>query len=435
MKKRYLVLALIAMLWCMSIVSASENVSSSDDLIVEDNQHLPVGDDLPAADAVNGSSSEGNDLNTSGEAIDENNASVNESDVIQNSSNNNISQSNPSGKDSAQNTNNNPAEKQKPHSVVTKNVASYYGTVVKYNVKVLDKNKKAVKNQKVVVTIGKKSVTKYTSDSGVATFTLNCAAGSYVVKYAVGTIKGSNTYKVKNKVTMTILKWGLKGDVSKAKLIKNNMPNNQWVKKAVAATKKGLPLLKFVGGKGKVVFMTAGVHGNEISSQVAAMKMIKYLSDNPIKGTVYIIPFVNVKAISKKVRFTDKDFNRVAAKSGTISNKIVKLVVKYKCDAYGDFHTTKPGGAPGQNIVMGSKSPASKSAALTKYIAKNCKVNKRIYSYAGQQYPGALADNVNKKGIAAVICEVVLPHNTVTKKSVNISLNMMKSLLKYNSVI
>jgi predicted deacylase len=111
------------------------------------------------------------------------------------------------------------------------------------------------------------------------------------------------------------------------------------------------------------------------------------------------------------------------------------LVKKYKCDAYGDFHTTKPGGAPGKNIVMGSKSPATQSQKLTKYIAKNAKVNKRIYKYAGQQYPGGISDNVNRIGIPAVICEVMLPHNTVTTKTVKTSYNMMKYLFKYYSVI
>ena len=80
---------------------------------------------------------------------------------------------------------------------------------------------------------------------------------------------------------------------------------------------------------------------------------------------------------------------------------------------------------------MGSKTPAKKCASLTKYIAKNAKVNKRIYKYAGEQYPGALADNVNK-GITSVICEVVLPHNTLTTKSAKTSDNMMQCLLKVN---
>lgn len=328
-----------------------------------------------------------------------------------------------------------PAAVAKAKKVVTSDIKVVYGNKAKYTVKVLDKSGKPIANKPVTITIGKKTLTKNTAANGIATFTLSYSAGNYKIKYSVDKLSGTNSFVVKNKITLTVLKWGLKGDVSKIKLIKKNMPNNAVVKKAVEVTKKGLPLLMFKGGPGKVVFMTAGVHGNELSSQVAAMKMIAYLSKTPIKGTVYIIPFVNVKAISKKVRYTDKDFNRIASKSGTIPNKIVKLVVKYKCDAYGDFHTTKPGGVPGKNIVMGSKGPAKKSADLTNYIAKYAKVNKKIYKYAGEVYPGAISDNVNKYGIPAVICEVVLPHNTVTTKSVTKSYTMMKYFLKFSSII
>ncbi len=428
MKKIYLMLALILLMFSLSIVSASEDVSVSNDTLCMSND-LSVLDksvDNNAIDDSNKLMVEKDDSMGVTSQADKLTASKNTTgDVASNASVNNTNK-----------TNETPVvKKNKPAKVVTKDISSNYGTIVKYNVKVLDKNSKPIEGQKVNVTLGKASVVKYTDAKGIATFTCMCGAGSYVLKYKVGTLTGSNNYVVKNSVKLEILKWGLKGDVSKNSLIKKNMPNNAWVKKAVEATKKGIPLLTIKGGSGKVVFMTAGVHGNEISSQVAAMNMIKYLTTHPIKGTVYFMPFVNVKAISKKVRYTDKDFNRIAHKSGTIPNKIVKLVVQYKCDAYGDFHTTKPGGVPGKNIVMGSKTPATQSAKLTKYIAKNCKVNQKIYKYAGEQYPGGINDNVNKKGIPAVICEVMLPHNTVTTKTVKTSYNMMKYLLKYYAIL
>lgn len=426
MKKRYLVLALIVLICGMSIVSASENISApADTLGIDEGNALSdnVGDVSDNLDEVTNSSdsSIGNEVNSS---VENNDSAVNNTDnnVVEN----NTPTSNPPAK---------PVAVAKAKKVVTSDIKVVYGNQAKYTVKVLDKSGKPIANKPVTITIGKKTLTKNTASNGVATFSLKYSAGNYVIKYAVDKLSGSNTFTVKNKITLTVLKWGIKGDVSKIKLIKNNMPNNAVVKKAVEVTKKGLPLLMFKGGPGKVVFMTAGVHGNELSSQVAAMKMIAHLSKTPIKGTIYIIPFVNVKAISKKVRYTDKDFNRIASQSGTIPNKIVKLVVKYKCDAYGDFHTTKPGGVPGKNIVMGSKGPATKSADLTNYIAKNAKVNKKIYKYAGEVYPGAISDNVNKYGIPAVICEVVLPHNTVTTKSVTLSYNMMKYFLKFSSVI
>jgi hypothetical protein len=400
MKKMYLILLILAVVISISAVSANENVTICDDALkMDDASEIPTieqSDNLLQSSVVNSSNDDSLKANS---------------------------------EESSQKT------PQVPSKATASNIKSTYGTPVKYALKLVDKSGKSIVGKQVTFKVGKKVYYASTDSDGVATLSLNYAAGKYTITYSVGDLTGKNTYTVKNKVTMTILKWGNKGDVSKIRLIKKNMPKNAWVKKAVAATKKGNPLLKFVGGKGKVIFMTAGVHGNELSSQVAAMKMIKYLTNNPIKGTVYIIPFVNIKAISHKVRHTGTDYNRVTHKSGTISNKIVKLVVKYKCDAYGDFHTTQPGGAPGKNIVMGSKTPAKKCAAMTKYIAKHAKVNKRIYKYAGEQYPGALADNVNKKGISGVICEVVLPHNTVTAKSVKTSFNMMKYLLKFNSVI
>lgn len=401
MKRIYLVLLLAAVLLSISAVSATDDMSVSNDTLEIDNV-----DEMPL----------------------QNQTDVNQDDESQ------------SGDSSAtetptDNVANDTKKVQVPSKATSKNVKSTYGTPAKFTVKLTDQDGDAIADKQVTFKVNDKVYKIKTNSNGIATLKLNYKAGKYTITYSVAGFKGENTYTVNNKITLTILKWGNKGDVSKVKLIRKNMPKNKWVKEAVAATKKGNPLLKFQGGKGKTVFITAGVHGNELSSQVAAMKMIDYLSKHPIRGTVYVIPFVNIKAITHKVRHTGTDYNRVAHKSGTISNKIVKLVSKYDCDAYGDFHTTQPGGVPGKDIVMGSKSPAKKCKAMTNYIAKHANVHKKIYKYAGEQYPGALADNVNKKGIRAVICEVMLPHNTVTAKTVKTSYSMMKALLKYNSVI
>ncbi len=313
-----------------------------------------------------------------------------------------------------------------------KDISSTYGTKVKYTLRVLDNAGNPMNGTKVTFKINKNSWVKTTNNNGYATLYLNRNSGKYTIKYSTNGLSGKNKYTVKNYIALKILKWGLTGDVTKAPLIKKNMPNNVWVKKAVAATKKGLPLLTIKGGKGKVVFMTAGVHGNELNSQVAAMKMIKYLTTHSIKGTVYFVPFVNVKAISQKVRLTEYDFNRVAHVSGTVSNKLVNLVLKYKCDAYGDFHTTVSPGVPGINVVLGYTSP-SKCVPLTKYISKNANVN-RIFYYPGEKYTWSLADWVNSRGTPAVICEVISPVNEVSAGATSLSYKEMTAFLKYNKI-
>lgn len=329
----------------------------------------------------------------------------------------------------------NKVKKQIPSKAKTKDIKSTYGKNVKYKLKLLDKEGKIISGKKVKFKIGKKTYKIKTNSKGIAALKLNYPAGKYTISYNVGDVSGRNTYTVKNKISLTVLKWGNKGDISKNKLIRNNMPKNIWVKKAVHATKKGIPLIKIRGGNGKKVFITAGVHGNEISSQIAVIKLIVRLTKIPVKGSVYIIPFVNIKAISHNVRYTDNDYNRIAHKSGTIPNNIVKLVKRYNCDAYGDFHCTQPGGKPGKNVAMGTYSPTVKSATIAKYIAKKSKVTYLIYEKAGEEYPGALEDVVSLNHIPAVTCEVIVPHGKITKKSVAKSLSMMKTLLKFNKII
>ena len=208
------------------------------------------------------------------------------------------------------------------------------------------------------------------------------------------------------------------------------------VNKIIKAAKSGTPVIKFKGGNGKVVFITAGVHGNEISSQVAAMQLIKYLENHPIKGTVYIMPFMNPKGTAANVRdYHGIHLNKRANVKGSISYKTVSLITKFKCSAYGDFHCTRPGGSPGKDAVMGTYKPTAKSATLAKYIAKKSNVKYIIYKKAGVEYPGALEDVVSSKGIPAVTCEVKTPHGTIAKGSVSKSLSMMKSFLKFSSLM
>lgn len=314
-----------------------------------------------------------------------------------------------------------------------KDITTNYGNKAQYKVKLVKNSGEPMAGIKVTFKLASKVYIRWTDSRGCAILNLNSKAGKYSLRYSAGGFSGKNVYTVKNRVSLKILHWGLKGDVRKAPLIKKCIPNNPWVKKAVAATKKGIPLLTIKGGNGKVVFLTAGVHGNELNSQVAAMKMIRYLTTHPIRGTVHIIPFVNVKAISQKVRLTDYDFNRVAHIQGTVSNKITKLISKCKCDAYGDFHTTVSPGVPGINVVLGYTSP-SKCIPLTKYIAKHSNVHK-IFYYPGQKYTWSLADWVNHKGTPAVICEVISPVNKVSAKATGLSYREMTSFLNYNRIL
>ena len=318
----------------------------------------------------------------------------------------------------------------------TKNISSTYGKNVKFSVKVLNNEGKAINHTLVTFKVSGKTYNRYTNSSGIAYIYLNLNAGKYTIYYSAQNISGKNTYTVKNYYKIVLYKWKSGANVLKNKRIKANVPNSAIVRKIIRLARYGTPVIKFKGGNGKSVFITAGCHGNEIPPQVAAMKLIQYLETHSIKGTVYVMPFMNPKGTAANVRdYKGIHLNKLAHKKGTISYKTVQLIKRFRCDAYGDFHSTRPGGKPGKNLVFGSYKPTKKSAVLAKYIAKNANVKYKIYKRAGLEYPGALEDEVNLKRIPAVTCEVLSPHGKIRKGAVSKSLLMMKTLLKYNKIL
>lgn len=317
-----------------------------------------------------------------------------------------------------------------------KDVTSKYGVKTTFSVKLLNKNGKMLKDKSVTFKINGKQYVVNSNSKGIASVSFKLNAGKYKINYFADGIAGKNTLNIENAYKVKIYKWKSGADITKNKKIKKNIPKSVLVKRVVKAAKKGTPVIKFKGGSGKVVFITAGVHGNELSSQVAAMKLIKYLESHPIRGTVYIMPFMNPKATAKNVRdYNGVHLNKLANKKGIISYKTVKLITKFKCKAYGDFHCTKPGGKPGKNVAMGTYKPTVQSAKMAKFISKNSKVKCLIYNLAGDEYPGALEDTISLKGIPAVTCEVMTPHGKIARGTPAKSLSMMRSFLKFNSLI
>jgi uncharacterized protein len=243
--------------------------------------------------------------------------------------------------------------------------------------------------------------------------------------------------QVSSAATITTEKWGTGGDVTKNSVIKKNLPKSTITTKIVNAAKKGTPIVKFGNGKGSKTLIVAGVHGSELSSQVAAVKLINYLDKKKnIKGTIYVIPFVAPKATSKNQRFFNgKNLNSIANKKGSVTNKIVLFAKANNITTVGDFHCTQPGGNPGKNIIMGTKVPTSKSAKMAIGISKLTKHPYRNYYMAGKDYPGALEDVLNLNGIPSVTCEVKTPHGKIASKSVSNSYKQMYYFLRYNKFI
>jgi len=226
-----------------------------------------------------------------------------------------------------------------------------------------------------------------------------------------------------------------KGEIEKNIHLMEYASRSEIMNDLVRIARSGTPLLKLGHGFPKVM-VTAGIHGNELAPQIAAIRIIEYLSNVKLSGTVYIIPFAVPHAtMENSRRFKGIDMNRTASKGGFISNSILHAIKTLDISAVADFHSTKPGSNPGVESVFCSRSPCYKSYLMAKHITNVTSSKIICHKEAGALYNGALEDECNLEGIPAITCEVVSKNGLVTDKSPERSYLQMQSYLEYFDII
>ncbi len=74
----------------------------------------------------------------------------------------------------------------------------------------------------------------------------------------------------------------------------------------------GTPIFK-LGSGGVNILMISGIHGNELPSQLASLRLLNELINTKLENTVYIIPFAAPKATMNNERtFKFKRFKQVS---------------------------------------------------------------------------------------------------------------------------
>lgn len=226
-----------------------------------------------------------------------------------------------------------------------------------------------------------------------------------------------------------------KGEIEKNAILMNYIYKNNITNDLIHAGKLGTPLLKIGHGTPKIMII-AGIHGNELPPQIAAIRLIDDLLDKEINGSLYIIPFAVPHATMKNSRrFKGIDMNRAASKGGFISNNIINTIKNLKINAVGDFHSTKLGSNPGIQSVFCSKKPCYDSYLIAKHVTENTSSKMIVHDEAGRVYNGALEDECNLEGIPAVTCEVVSRNGLVDPQSPEKSYIQMKYYLDYFNII
>jgi uncharacterized protein len=225
------------------------------------------------------------------------------------------------------------------------------------------------------------------------------------------------------------------GDIRKNQVIMENVPKGHLTEKIIENALKGTPMIQIGDGNPKLM-LNAGIHGNELPPQTAALELADNLALQDIRGTVFIIPFAVPQAtINGSRRFEGFDMNRTASKEGYLSSKIVKMATNLKINSFADFHSTKPHSNPGVESIFCSKKPCPQSYKIAEHIKKATSSRIICHNVAGTYYSGALEDECNLSGIPAVTCEVVSQDNKLDPGSQERSYLQMETYLEYFDVI
>ena len=243
----------------------------------------------------------------------------------------------------------------------------------------------------------------------------------------------------KNNLELEIISKESGGFISANRNIFNNINLSYNSKFILNQAIKGTPMIK-IGDNGSQIMLVAGVHGNELAPQIAALNLIEELSNldlnGSLNGTVYIIPFASPRSTMDNSRYFDGiDLNRSSHLPHTITNLILKKAKKLEVSAIGDFHSSAPNSNPGKEGVFCTKVPCSKSYFIAEYISKKVGSEKILYPSAGIPFKGALEDEANLIQIPAVTCEVLSAIGYSNEKICKRSYLQMKAFLEYFGII
>ncbi|WP_455645767.1 hypothetical protein [Methanosphaera sp.] len=236
------------------------------------------------------------------------------------------------------------------------------------------------------------------------------------------------------------------GPETKANIFNNSVLNDYFIDEGIhennvlmnyiSETSKGS--IVYVTGSGMLnLMLVAGVHGDELSPQLAITRFMGEIIENKwdLNCRLYMVPFLIPQATMENSRyFNFMDMNRYAGKSG-ITRKIVDFAKENNVSALCDCHSTDPNKKPGFTSVFCSIQPMVESTLIARYICRNTKSRIIPINTAGSVIEGSVEDESNLRGIASVTCECVSPVCEISRASVDESYEQLISFLKYFNAI
>ena len=197
-----------------------------------------------------------------------------------------------------------------------------------------------------------------------------------------------------------------------------------------------IPIVKIGRGKPKVLIMS-GLHGDEATGLVIIQELLQRLESEKIKGSLTIIPTVNIlgrAANSREETLGGKDLNRIIGKTerGTLTAKLIERLLT-ACRAHDlviDIHTMMTY-SPIVAIFMNSGSAGVKTKSRRAIARFQPNVIWRLSPQKKEEieYSGSLGPNLALSGVANFAIEAPKPE-TLTSEQLSQTVEGLLRILK-----
>ncbi len=222
--------------------------------------------------------------------------------------------------------------------------------------------------------------------------------------------------------------------------------------KGVDLSERKLPILIERGKEpGPIIWLCAGMHGDEVNGIEVIQRIFYFLKRNPLKkGTVYAMPLINpmgFEMIKRENPYDNEDINRNFpgdAKGNTtekLTNAIYNSIVETKPDLLIDLHADTQKSIPYVTVDR----PISGKLGVKETIDKAWDLSEKFgisvfYEIEAEGYKkynldkGLTAALINRHYIPAFVVELGGP-KIIDEKFVKVGINGIKNILSYFQMI
>ncbi|WP_457619847.1 succinylglutamate desuccinylase/aspartoacylase family protein [Methanopyrus sp.] len=152
-------------------------------------------------------------------------------------------------------------------------------------------------------------------------------------------------------VVWTVYDWGSKGDILRNPVLFQHAPHGPRSEIVYRHSVEGTVVFEFRGSPGPTVLLTAGVHGDEVWTVIALLRLLDALNPASVVGTVYVIPAVNPAGLEANSRLVNGvDPNRTADVPGSLTWHLVRFALSHGVKYWLDMHCGS--GVPRQGALL-----------------------------------------------------------------------------------